>query len=65
MCCISFVDKKEDVGDIYLRQCESERYGQVAVAEKLQTHGTLYANFQPLFCDPDGSYGSFKILGSE
>lgn len=51
----------EVYGSQYLRQCESKKFAQTAIREKLQKHGVTYITEDFLLCDNDGAYGSFTI----
>ncbi|XP_049781940.1 uncharacterized protein LOC126183757 isoform X1 [Schistocerca cancellata] len=53
------------VGTQYLRQCESMEYAQNVIREKLEIHGTIYAEMPYVNCDRDGSYGRIQQQSSQ
>lgn len=62
-CFIFFLipDNEDDVGNQYLRQCESQLYAQEKIRDEFRAHGTVRTNFETLRCLYDGSYGPTKI----
>lgn len=56
---------KEDVGESYTRQCESEQWAQENLLLEFNLHGTKYVNFPQVICDADGNYGNYQRVGAE
>ncbi|KAH1007326.1 hypothetical protein HUJ04_004577 [Dendroctonus ponderosae] len=48
-------------GSQYLRQCESKKYAQTKIKDKLNRHGVVYLTQDRLMCDIDGSFGAYTI----
>lgn len=58
---LSDLDKKEKIGEQYLRQCESQLYGQAKILQEFKLHGTQESSFQFALCDWDGTYGKYTV----
>ncbi|XP_012258261.2 uncharacterized protein LOC105687303 [Athalia rosae] len=53
------------VGSQYLRQCESKMVARARVLKKLATHGRHYAHIDAVNCEGDGSYGHYRLAGTQ
>lgn len=60
MCLILTLDEKE-MGDEYMRLCESAALAQNIRRTALAKRGTLDVSFNNVQCDYDGSFGRYKI----
>ncbi|XP_060524613.1 uncharacterized protein LOC132701013 [Cylas formicarius] len=49
------------IGSQYLRQCESKKYAQELIVNKLRTHGAKWITTDFLLCDGDGAYGAYML----
>lgn len=53
------------MGPKYLRQCESAAVGQQKFREILETHGTHTITIDDVYCDYDGTYGSYSVANGK
>ncbi|XP_068243525.1 uncharacterized protein [Palaemon carinicauda] len=53
--------KKEEIGEQYLRRCESEFHAFAVLSDLLKEKG-VQAPSSNLHCDPDGSYGPIQYI---